>query len=113
MRNWINYAQNLSKIAKDSNLSNKKVAAKEIFGSNLFLASRAVAGEPQNQWAALGTDHQMAFEKSESQILERVTGIEPVSSPCPSSAVADERETGVEPAYPAWKAGALPLCYSR
>ena len=24
-----------------------------------------------------------------------------------------ERETGIGPAYPAWKAGALPLCYSR
>ncbi len=24
-----------------------------------------------------------------------------------------ERETGIEPAYPAWKAGALPLSYSR
>jgi len=53
MENWINYAQNIEKIARDSNLLDKKVAAKEIFGSNLRLASRALRGEPQNQWAAL------------------------------------------------------------
>ena len=46
MRNWINYAQNIQKIARDNNLLEKKVAAKEIFGSNLCLASRAVRGEP-------------------------------------------------------------------
>jgi len=34
------------KIARDSNIQEKKVAAKEIFGSNLRLTSRAVRGEP-------------------------------------------------------------------
>jgi len=69
MENWINYAQNIEKIARDSNLLDKKVAAKEIFGSNLRLASRALRGEPQNQWAALCAAHEMAFKKSESQVL--------------------------------------------
>src|SRR3990167_10751009 len=45
-QNWIKVATTLVKIARDSNLLNKKVAAKEIFGSNLRLASRAVRGEP-------------------------------------------------------------------
>ena len=69
MARWINYAQNIEKIARDSNLLEKKVAVKEIFGSNLFLASRALRGEPQNQWAALCAAHEMAFKKSESQVL--------------------------------------------
>ncbi len=69
MKNWINYAQNLEKIAKNSDLLEKKAAAKEIFGSNLCLASRALRGEPQNEWAALGAAHEMAGKKSESQIL--------------------------------------------
>ena len=46
MKEWIKVASNLVKIARDSNLLNKKVAAKEIFGSNLRLASRALRGEP-------------------------------------------------------------------
>ena len=46
MKEWIRVASNLVKIARDSNLLDKKVAAKEIFGSNLRLASRAVRGEP-------------------------------------------------------------------
>src|SRR3990170_5592104 len=45
-QNWIKVATTLVKIARDSNLLNKKVIAKEIFGSNLRLASRAVRGEP-------------------------------------------------------------------
>ena len=88
MENWINYAQNIEKIARDSNLLEKKVAAKEIFGSNLRLASRALRGEPQNQWAALCAAHEMTGQKSESQILERVTGIEPVFPPWKGGIIA-------------------------
>ena len=49
--------------------------------SNLRLASRAVRGEPQNQWAALGAAHEKAGLIPESQIMERVGGIEPPSQP--------------------------------
>ena len=80
MRNWINYAQNMEKIARDSNLLEKKIAAKEIFGSNLRLASRALAGEPQNQWAALCAAREMASKKSERLVLVRDAGIEPATS---------------------------------
>jgi len=84
MEKWINYAQNIEKIARDSNLLEKKVATKEIFGSNLRLASRAVRGEPQNQWAALCAAHEMASKKSESQVLVGGTGFEPVTpATCP------------------------------
>ena len=69
MTKWINYAQNIEKIARDSDLLEKKVAAKEIFGSNLRLASRAVRGEPQNQWAALCAAQEMASKKSERLVL--------------------------------------------
>jgi len=37
--------------------------------SNLFLASRALRGEPQNQWAALCAAQKMASEKSERLVL--------------------------------------------
>ena len=77
MVKWINYAQNIGKIARDSDLLEKKVAAKEIFGSNLCLASRAVRGEPQNEWAALGAAHEKVGKISESQILEPPPGFEP------------------------------------
>src|SRR3989339_1517213 len=42
MSKWIKDAQNIEKIALDSNLLNKKVAAKEIFGSNLLLHNKSV-----------------------------------------------------------------------
>jgi len=37
--------------------------------SNLRLASRALRGEPQNQWAALRAAHEKVGQFSESQIL--------------------------------------------
>jgi len=36
---------------------------------NLFLASRALRGEPQNQWAALCAAQKMVSEKSERLVL--------------------------------------------
>ena len=93
MEKWINYAQNLSKIAKDSNLLEKKVATKEIFGSNLCLASRALRGEPVFPYKAAQSAAETASQKDESLILERVMGIEPTSQ--------------------TWKVWALPLSYTR
>jgi len=72
MKNWLNYAQTLEKTARDSDLFAKKVAAKEIFGSNLCLASRAARGEPQNEWAALGAAHEKVGKIPESQIMEHL-----------------------------------------
>ena len=77
MESWINYAQNLSKTARDNNLLEKKVAAKEIFGSNLCLASRALRGEPENQWAALSAAREMASKKAERLVLVGTPGFEP------------------------------------
>ena len=84
MKEWIKVASNLVKIARDSNFLHKKVAAKEIFGSNLRLASRAVRGEPQNQWAALRAAREMASKKSESRVLVDDAGFEPATfATCP------------------------------
>jgi len=77
MEKWIEYAQNLNQIASDSNLFNKKVAAKEVFGSNLFLANREAKSdlasgsdsEPQTQWAAQSAAHQMTSDFLESQVI--------------------------------------------
>lgn len=85
MENWLNYAQTLGKIASDSNLFEKKVAAKEVFGSNLFLAGGEARAEgaqdganaPQNQWAAVAAAHQMALKKPFSFIVVRRAGFEP------------------------------------
>ena len=76
-QNWIKVASNLVKIARDSNLLEKKVAAKEIFGSNLCLASRALRGEPENQWAALSAAREMASKKAERLVLVGTPGFEP------------------------------------
>ncbi|KKU81763.1 MAG: hypothetical protein UY09_C0029G0013, partial [Parcubacteria group bacterium GW2011_GWA2_47_8] len=75
------------KIARESNLFAKKVTAKEIFGSNLVLASRearvsapkSIAFPPQNQWTALCAANEKVGQFSESQILVDMEGIEPSS----------------------------------
>ena len=78
MEKWIKDAGNIEKIALDSNLFAKKVAAKEIFGSNLLLQNKLVrASAPKilnsaggNQWDALCASHQKVGLLSESLILE-------------------------------------------
>ena len=101
MAEWIKEAENLPKIARESNLFAKKVTAKEIFGSNLVLAGRearvsapkSIAFPPQNQWTALCAANEKVGQFSESQILVRTAGIGPAST--------------------AWKAVVLPLYYVR
>ncbi|MBI2990335.1 MAG: hypothetical protein HYY51_04105 [Candidatus Magasanikbacteria bacterium] len=88
MAEWIKEAENLPKIAQESNLFAKKVTAKEIFDSNLVLANRearlrAPSGEDLsggNAWAALCAANEKVGQFSESQILVGNTGIEPVTS---------------------------------
>ena len=112
MQNWIKQAQNIRNISAEGNLFEKKVAAKEIFGSNLTLSQKHLEGggrggtaksgaiapqiaeiRPAMHWAALRAAHQMLPEKGKSFILERITGIEPVCL--------------------AWEASVLPLYYIR
>src|SRR3990167_6395988 len=89
-QNWIKDAQNLNGIARDTDLFAKKVCAKEIFGSNLFLGEKSVrASAPKflnsfgkmggNQWYALRASHIWASKKPLSSVLERVKGIGPLA----------------------------------
>ncbi len=49
MEKWLIQAENLKKIASESDLFAKKVIAKEIFGSNLSLTQKnVVVGYPEN-----------------------------------------------------------------
>ena len=77
MKEWIKVATTLVKIARNSNLLEKKVAAKEIFGSNLRLASRAVRGEPVFPFSAALRAAKSVGKISESLILVRPPGFEP------------------------------------
>ena len=89
MSEWIKEAENLPKIAQESNLFAKKVACRTLFGSNLVLAERKArvsapesgAVAPQNQWAALRAALRMVDKKPKSQILVPSAGIEPTSLP--------------------------------
>ena len=86
MAEWIKEAENLPKIAQESNLFAKKVACRTLFGSNLVLANRearlrAPSGEDssgQNQWAALCAAHNLALKKLSSFVLVPRRGIEPL-----------------------------------
>ncbi|MBM3257332.1 MAG: hypothetical protein FJY98_03350 [Candidatus Liptonbacteria bacterium] len=48
IQKWINEAQDMEKIALDSNLLNKKVAAKKVFGSNLLLHDKTLRASAPN-----------------------------------------------------------------
>ena len=76
-QNWIKVATTLVKIARDSNLLQKKVVAKEIFGSNLRLASRAVRGEPVFPYLSALRAAESVGQKSESLIVVGGVGFEP------------------------------------
>ena len=80
MKEWIKVALTLVKIARDSNLLVKKVAAKEIFGSNLRLASRALRGEPVFPFSAALRAAESVGKIPESLILVGVAGLEPATS---------------------------------
>jgi len=72
MENWIKEARNLPQIARESNLFAKKVAAKEIFGSNLILAAREARATPQKPWQFLQIAEQETATISESLITVRI-----------------------------------------
>jgi len=80
MQNWIKEAQINSKIANESDLFAKKVAAKEIFGSNLILLNREAASRPPSEtnsplkthWAALCAARENLGKFPESQIVVRL-----------------------------------------
>jgi len=75
--NWLKDAQNLDKIASDSDLFAKKVCAKEIFGSHLLLHDKTVRAcapkselkKGQNAWAALRAAKEKARHGRTSSIL--------------------------------------------
>ncbi|MEI7765470.1 MAG: recombinase family protein [bacterium] len=87
-QNWLKVAQNLDKIASDSDFFAKKVCAKEIFGSNLLLGEKTLrasapnfknsfAKSGENQWACLRHARILARSKPLSSILVRREGFEP------------------------------------
>src|SRR3989344_1449874 len=83
-QNWIKVASTLVKIARDSNLLEKKVAAKEIFGSNLRLARRAPprgagAPSPFSPPPPARGGAESVGQKSESLILVGGIGLEPMT----------------------------------
>ena len=53
----------------------------------------------------------MGIEPTTTSLPRRCSTTEPPRHT--QSITLKKRETGIEPAWPAWKAGALPLCYSR
>ena len=77
MREWIKVAVTLVKIARDNDLLQKKVIAKEIFGSNLRLASRALRGEPVFPYLSALRAAESVGKIPESLILVPSPGIEP------------------------------------
>ena len=92
MQKWINDAQNIEKIALDSDLFAKKVCAKEIFGSNLLLGEKQVrasapnflnspAKQTQDAWACLRQAHASIGLSEESSILVLGTRFELVTLP--------------------------------
>ena len=92
MQKWITEASDMEKIALDSNLLNKKVAAKKVFGSNLLLQNKLVRASapeilnslaipPKNPWSALCAVRLNSSSEPLSSILVPRTRFELVTLP--------------------------------
>ncbi len=93
LKEWIKDAQKLGETVVSPELTPKKSFAQKICGSHLLLKNSRIEFFPQTQWATLRVARQKISENPLSFVLERDTGIEPVP--------------------PAWKASVLPLYESR
>ena len=94
MEQWIKDAQNIEKIALDTDLFCKKVCIKKIFGSNLLLQNKSVrasapnfenslANSGETVWACLRHAHTIFDISDKSRVLEPLIGIEPMTSSLP------------------------------
>ena len=93
LREWLKDAEKLGEITLSPEPTPKKSFAQKIFGSHLFLKNQKIEFVPTAQWAALRAAREKNSEMSESLLLERLRGIEPLSSP--------------------WQGEVLPLNHSR
>ena len=69
-RKWIKVVSSLEKTARDTNLFAKKVAAEQVFGSNLRLAAREARGEPILPYSFARSAKELVGQKPEREILE-------------------------------------------
>ncbi len=85
MRQWLDRANSICNISLESDKNEKKVLAKEIFGSNLFLQNKkACSARPKslssplkNQWAALHAARQSPLARRVNLNLAGMEGFEP------------------------------------
>ena len=66
---WLTVAQSLVGIARDHDLDQKKVMAREIFGSNLRLAARRLLGDPMPPYSFIRDAAASAADFSERQLI--------------------------------------------
>jgi site-specific DNA recombinase len=89
MRNWLNKAVSICKIAESGDLIAKKSVLAEIFGSNLFLRNKKVVinddkflSPPlKNQWTALRAALAAPASRRGTSFVEGQVGLEP-TTPC-------------------------------
>jgi DNA repair exonuclease SbcCD ATPase subunit len=85
MRQWLDKANSICNLSLESDKNEKKVLAKEIFGSNLFLQNKkACSARPKslfsplkNQWTALRAARQSPLTRRKSCNLAGMEGFEP------------------------------------
>ena len=72
MEKWINYAQNIEKIARDGDLFAKKNLLLKIYGSDLSLENKKTKGEAKFPYAALAAEGGVASAAASCLILEQL-----------------------------------------
>lgn len=81
LREWINEAQNMEKIAASEDLPLKKSSLQKIFGSHLTLSARSAHGTAKPHWLSLEggkeSQYENAFGRMVSPIVVTLRGIEP------------------------------------
>ena len=84
LKEWLKDAQNVGKISLNEDLIAKKLFAKKIFGSNLYLSAKKISGLPQTQWAALAAAIENSDKNKLSCSVVPKVGVEPTRG-CPHS----------------------------
>ena len=88
LRGWIKDAEKLGETTVSPSLPPKKSSAQKIFGSNLFLLNRSLVSTPTEPYASLREARKNFGENEPCLIMERVTGVEPVSVPWQGTIIA-------------------------
>ena len=97
LRGWIKDAEELNNLTETAPLPVKKISAKKIFGTNLFLNNRLLVSTPTVPYDALCASRKNFSENEFSQVVVPLAGIGPASLGSKPNTLSIELQGQVKP----------------